>query len=226
MKLTNYGHSCFLVEINGKKILFDPFITYNELAKKVDVNSIEADYIFLSHGHTDHIADCVSIAKRTGCKVVANWEIHEWLNKQGVSNTHPMNTGGKWNFDFGAVKCVVAQHSSSLPDGSYGGNPMGFIFTSTEGNFYYSGDTALTLDMQLIPVWSKLNFAILPIGDNFTMDVADAIRAADFVDCKTIVGVHYNTFGFIKINEEEAKQAFAARNKTLLLPAIAETIEI
>jgi L-ascorbate metabolism protein UlaG (beta-lactamase superfamily) len=158
--------------------------------------------------------------------VVANWEVHEWLNKQGVSNTHPMNTGGKWNFDFGTVKCVVAQHSSSLPDGSYGGNPMGFIFTSTEGNFYYSGDTALTLDMQLIPVWAKLNFAVLPIGDNFTMDVADAIHAADFVDCKTIVGVHYNTFGFIKIDEEEARQAFAARGKTLLLPAITETIEI
>jgi L-ascorbate metabolism protein UlaG (beta-lactamase superfamily) len=226
MKLTNYGHSCILVEINGKKILFDPFITYNELAKQVNVNTIEADYIFLSHGHADHIADCISIAKRTGCKVVANWEIHEWLNKQGVSNTHPMNTGGKWNFDFGTVKCVVAQHSSGLPDGSYGGNPMGFIFTSTAGNFYYSGDTALTLDMQLIPVWAKLNFAVLPIGDNFTMDVADAIRAADFVDCKTIVGVHYNTFGFIKINEEEARQAFAARGKTLLLPAISETIEI
>jgi L-ascorbate metabolism protein UlaG (beta-lactamase superfamily) len=226
MKLTNYGHSCFQVEIRGKKILFDPFITYNELAKAVNVNTIEADYIFLSHGHADHIADCVNIAQRTGCKVVANWEIHEWLNKQGVSNTHPMNTGGKWNFDFGTVKCVVAQHSSSLPDGSYGGNPMGFLFTSTEGNFYYSGDTALTLDMQLIPIWAKLNFAVLPIGDNFTMDVADAIRAADFIDCKTIVGVHYNTFGFIKINEEEAKQAFAATGKKLLLPAITETIKI
>lgn len=226
MKLTYYGHSCFGVEIKGKNILFDPFITYNELAKEVNPESIEADYIFLSHGHADHIADCVSIAKRTGCKVVANWEVHEWLNKQGISNTHPMNTGGKWNFDFGTVKCVVAQHSSSLPDGSYGGNPMGFIFTSAEGNFYYSGDTALTLDMQLIPSWAKLGFAVLPIGDNFTMDVADAIRAADFIDCKTIVGVHYNTFGFIKINEAEAKEAFAASGKKLLLPAITGTIDI
>ena len=226
MQLTYYGHSCFLVEIKGKKILFDPFITYNELAKAVDVNRIEADYIFLSHGHADHIADCISIAQRTGCKVVSNWEIHEWLNKQGVSNTHPMNTGGKWSFDFGTVKCMVAQHSSSLPDGSYGGNPMGFISTTTEGSFYYSGDTALTLDMQLIPSWAKLDFAVLPIGDNFTMDVADAVRAADFIDCKTIVGVHYNTFGFIKINEEEAKQVFSAAGKTLLLPAIGETIKI
>ena len=226
MKLTYYGHSCFQVEIKGKKILFDPFITYNELAKDVDVNSIEADYIFLSHGHADHIADCISIAQRTGCTVVANWEIHEWLNKQGVSNTHPMNTGGKWNFDFGMVKCVVAQHSSSLPDGSYGGNPIGFIFTSIEGNFYYSGDTALTVDMQLIPNWIKLNFSVLPIGDNFTMDVTDAISAAEFIQCNKIVGVHYNTFGFIKIDTAEAKITFAASGKTLLLPAIGETIDI
>ncbi|MEO7530207.1 MAG: metal-dependent hydrolase [Sediminibacterium sp.] len=226
MKLTYYGHACFQVEIKGKKILFDPFITYNELAKAIDVNAIEPDYIFLSHGHADHIADCITIAQRTGCKVVANWEIHEWLNKQGVANTHPMNTGGKKNFDFGTVKCVVAQHSSSLPDGSYGGNPLGFIFTSEDGNFYYAGDTALTLDMQLIPSWARLDFAVLPIGDNFTMDIDDAVRAAGFIDCKSIVGVHYNTFGFIKINEAEAKETFTASGNTLLLPAIGETIHI
>lgn len=226
MKLTNYGHSCFQVEIKGKNILFDPFITHNELAKHVDLYSIQTDYIFLSHGHADHIADCVSIAQRTGCKVVAAYEIHEWLNKQGVSNTHPMNTGGKWVFDFGTVKCVVAHHSSSLPDGSYGGNPMGFLCITDEKTFYYSGDTALTLDMQLIPTWAVPDFAVLPIGDNFTMDVADAVRCADFISCQTIVGVHYNTFGFIKIDMEEAKAAFAAAGKELLLPAIGETIGI
>lgn len=226
MKLTYYGHSCFQVEVKGKKILFDPFITYNELAKDIDVNSIQADYIFLSHGHTDHVADAVSIAKRTGCQVVAAWEIHEWLQKQGVEKSHPMNTGGKWNFDFGTVKCVVAQHSSSLPDGSYGGNPMGFLFVTDEGNFYYSGDTALTLDMQLIPSWSKLDFCVLPIGDNFTMDVADAVRCADFVQCKKVVGVHYDTFGFIKIDKTVAQQAFAAAGKELFLPAIGTAIDL
>ncbi len=226
MKLTYYGHSCFGVIIKGKNIVFDPFILHNELAKDIQPDSIEADYIFLSHGHADHIADCISIAKRTGCKVVANWEIHEWLNKQGISNTHPMNTGGKWNFEFGTVKCVVAQHSSGLPDGSYGGNPMGFVFTSEEGNFYYSGDTALTLDMKLIPGWAKLNFAVLPIGDNFTMDIADAVKSADFIQCNTIVGVHYDTFGFIKIDRKEAVASFQASQKTLLLPAIGETIDI
>jgi L-ascorbate metabolism protein UlaG (beta-lactamase superfamily) len=224
MKLTYFGHSCFQVEIKGKKILFDPFITYNELAKDVKLADIEPDYIFLSHGHADHIADCVSIAKRAGSKVVAAWEIHEWLNKQGIANTHPMNTGGKWVFDFGTVKCVVAQHSSSLPDGSYGGNPLGFIFMSDEGNFYFSGDTALTLDMQLVPGWAKLDFAVLPIGDNFTMDVADAVRCADFIDCNKIVGVHYNTFGFIKIDTEAAKASFTAAGKTLLLPGINESV--
>jgi L-ascorbate metabolism protein UlaG (beta-lactamase superfamily) len=226
MKLTYFGHSCFQVEIKGKKILFDPFISYNELAKDVQLESIAPDYIFLSHGHADHVADAISIAQRTGCKVVAAYEVHEWLNKQGISNTHPMNTGGKWLFDFGTVKCVVAHHSSGLPDGSYGGNPMGFVFSTDEGNFYYSGDTALTLDMQLIPGWARLDFAVLPIGDNFTMDVADAVRCADFISCTKIVGVHYNTFGFIKIDTEAAIANFAKSGKTLLLPAINETIQL
>ncbi len=226
MKLTYYGHSTFLVDVQGKKILFDPFITYNELAKDIDIDSIEADYIFLSHGHTDHIADCESIAKRTNAQVVSAYEIHEWLHTKGVTNTHPMNTGGKWHFDFGTVKCVVAQHSSSLPDGTYGGNPLGFIFTTESGNFYYSGDTALTLDMQLVPIWATLDFAVFPIGDNFTMDVADAIRAAEFAKVNKVVGVHYDTFGFIKIDKEKAKKDFIAAGKELLLPKIGETIEL
>lgn len=138
MTFTYYGHSCFLIETGGKKLLFDPFIRGNELAKNISIAAIEADYILLSHGHIDHILDCVAIAQATNAKVICNWEIHEWLNKQKVSNTHPMNTGGRWDFGDFAVKAVVAQHSSGLPDGSYGGNPMGFIVYSKEGNFYYS----------------------------------------------------------------------------------------
>jgi L-ascorbate metabolism protein UlaG (beta-lactamase superfamily) len=226
MKFTYYGHACFLIETQGVKVLFDPFITYNELAKDIDINSIEADYILLSHGHGDHIADCVAIAPRTGATVVAAYEIHEWLNKQGVSKTHPMNTGGSWSFPFGKVKCVVAQHSSGLPDGSYGGNPMGFLVQNNEHQFYYTGDTALTLDMQLLPLWAKLDFSIMPIGDNFTMGIDDAVRAADFVQCNKVVGVHYDTFGYIKIDKQQAINAFAAAGKQLLLPAIGETIEL
>lgn len=226
MHFTYYGHSCFSVVIKGKKILFDPFVTYNEQAKNVDVNQIEADYIFLSHGHEDHVADCVSIASRTAAKVVCAFEIHTWLNHQGISNTHPMNTGGKWNFEFGTVKCVVAQHSSGLPDGSYGGNPMGFVFTTEEGNFYYSGDTALTLDMQLIPKYARLDFAILPIGDNFTMDAGDATEAALMVGCKQVIGVHYDTFGYIKIDPAKAVEIFEKQGVKLHLLEPGQSMDI
>lgn len=227
MKYTFLGHSCFMVNIKGKNILFDPFITPNELTHGViSLKDIECDYIFISHGHADHIADAVELAQQTGATCVAAFEVTEWLQKQGVEKVHPMNTGGKWNFDFGTVKCVVAQHSSALPDGSYGGNPVGFVFTSDEGNFYFSGDTALTLDMQLIPKYSKLDFAVLPIGDNFTMGVDDAIIAAQFVETKKILGVHYDTFGFIKIDHQEAIDAFKKENIELLLPAIGDSIDV
>jgi L-ascorbate metabolism protein UlaG (beta-lactamase superfamily) len=215
-----------MVETSGKKILFDPFITYNDLAKDIKVNSIKPDFILQSHGHSDHIADCIQIAENSNAKVVCSWEIHEWLNQKGIHNTHPMNTGGKWNFEAFTVKCTAAQHSSGLPDGSYGGNPMGFIVTSDEGSFYYSGDTALTMDMELVPKWAKLNFAVLPIGDNFTMDAADAAECAVMIDCKKIVGIHYDTFGFIKIDHEKAKKIFADKGAELLLIKIGETITI
>jgi L-ascorbate metabolism protein UlaG (beta-lactamase superfamily) len=227
MKFTYLGHSCFTVTVNGKTLLFDPFITYNELAKGiVSADTVTADYILLSHGHADHVADAQSIAQRTGAKVIASWEIHEWMNKNGVSNTHPMNTGGKWNFGDFTVKCVVAQHSSGLPDGSYGGNPMGFIVMSEEGNFYYSGDTALTLDMQLIPDWAKLNFAVLPIGDNFTMDATDAARCAQWVKAPLVMGVHFDTFGFIKIDHEKATGIFREAGVDLRLLKIGESVSV
>lgn len=226
MNLTFYGHACFSVEVNNKTLMFDPFISPNELAKHINIADIEADYILLTHGHSDHIEDCITIAQATGAKVICNFEIHEWLNKNGVQNTHPMNTGGKWDFEDFEVKCVVAQHSSSLPDGSYGGNPMGFIIFSEEGNFYNSGDTALTMDMQLIPKWAKLNFAVLPIGDNFTMGPADAVEAAKMINCSEILGVHYDTFGYIVINHEKTKQLFADAGLKLHLAEIGKTISL
>lgn len=223
MKFTYYGHSCFSVELSGTRLLFDPFISPNELAGHIEISEIEADYILVSHGHADHIADCITLAQSTGAKVVCNWEVHEWLNKQGVNKTHPMNTGGKWSFDEFTVKCTAAQHSGGLPDGSYGGNPMGFLIMCSEGNFYFAGDTALTLDMQLIPKWAKLNFAVLPIGDNFTMDVADAAECAKMIGCREIIGVHYDTFGFIKIDHEASKKTFSENGLNLHLLAIGET---
>lgn len=225
MQLTFYGHSCFAVQAATKTILFDPFITPNEAAKHIDINKIKTDYILLSHGHIDHVADAAAIAKNNDATVIAAFEVAEWIGKQGVT-THPMNTGGKKNFDFGAVKCVTAIHSSGMPDGSYGANPMGFVITTDEKAFYFSGDTALTMDMQLIPRWAKLDFAVLCIGDNFTMGYEDAIEAANMIQCNVVVGVHYDTFDPIKIDHEKVKKAFANAGITLHLPAIGESINL
>ena len=227
MRVTYYGHSCFGMEVFGKILLFDPFISPNELAKNIDVTKIKADYIFISHGHEDHLADAASISKRTNATVVSNFEIATWLNsKQGVANYHPMNHGGRWKFDFGMVKYVNAIHSSTLPDGASGGNPGGFVVDSTEGAFYFSGDTALTYDMKLIGEQYKLKFACLPLGDNFTMGIDDALIASDFIKCNNIIGMHYDTFGYIKINHNEAKEKFSKAGKILHLLEIGTSIII
>lgn len=226
MKFTFYGHACFGIETAGRKFLFDPFISPNELTKgKVDANAIEADYIFVSHGHGDHVADLVSIAKRTGATVIGAYEVIEWAKRNGVENVHPLNLGAK-TFDFGKVHFTPAAHSSSMPDGSYGGNPGGFLFHDTDRKFYYAGDTCLSMEMQLIPRYSALDFAILPVGGNFTMDVDDAIIASEFIKCNKIIGVHFDTFGYIKIDHEAAKEKFRTAGKELILPEIGETIEL
>ena len=226
MKFTYYGHATFSIDMQGKKILFDPFFTGNPSAIGINPDTIEADYIFVSHGHGDHVSDLVSIAKRTGASCVCPPEIANWLHNQGVENTLPMNHGGYINFPFGKARGVNAIHSSGLPDGSYGGNPMGFVFSTPEGDFYYAGDTALTMDMQLIPLWANLSFSIMPIGGHFTMDAADAIHASDFVKCPKVIGIHYDTFGYIKIDKEAALKLFQDAKKTLLLPAVGETIDL
>lgn len=225
MKLTFYGHACFGIETQGKQLLFDPFITPNELAKAIDIEQIPADYILISHGHQDHVADVESVAKRTDATLVSNFEIISWFGQKGLEKGHPMNHGGSWQFDFGKVKYVNAVHSSVLPDGTYGGNPGGFVIEG-EKNIYFAGDTALTYDMKLIGESTQLDLAILPIGSNFTMDYHDAIKAADFVGCSRVLGVHYDTFGFIKIDHEAAKKAFAEAGKELILLDIGASMEV
>jgi L-ascorbate metabolism protein UlaG (beta-lactamase superfamily) len=226
MTITYYGHSCFGLEYNGKHILFDPFISPNPLAEDIDLKKIPADYMLISHGHDDHIADAVAIAKRTGAKVISNFEITTWLNKQGVENTHPLNHGGNHRLDIGRLKYVNAVHSSSLGDGTYMGNPGGFVLEFGDTCLYYAGDTALTMDMQLIAREFDVDHAFLPIGDNFTMGVDDAIVAAEFVKCKSVIGMHYNTFPYIAINTEEAVSKFESAGLNLTVMKIGETIEL
>ncbi|RYE25265.1 MAG: metal-dependent hydrolase [Sphingobacteriales bacterium] len=225
MKFTFYGHSCFAIETGGKKLLFDPFITGNELAKDIDVNNIDADYILVSHGHGDHVGDLVSIAQRTGATIIAVAEITTWANAKGCPKTHGMNFG-PYNFEFGEVRMVPAGHSSGLPDGTYGGNPGGFILKNEEGSFYFSGDTCVIMDMQLIPRYGKLDFAIMPIGGNYTMNADDAVIAADFVQCDKVIGVHFDTFPPIRIDKDKAKETFKNAGKELILPTIGETIDL
>jgi L-ascorbate metabolism protein UlaG (beta-lactamase superfamily) len=161
--------------------------------------------------------------ERTGATVVTNYEVGQWLARKGAAKIHPLNHGGGCVFDFGRVKFVTAVHSSSLPDGSYGGNPGGFVVQSPQGNFYYSGDTALTLDMKLIAESTKLAFAVLCLGGNFTMDAEDAVKAADFIGCSEIVGVHYDTFPPIKIDHDKTKKIFEKAGKKLHLLPIGAT---
>ncbi|MDQ6890807.1 MAG: metal-dependent hydrolase [Bacteroidota bacterium] len=226
MKFTYYGHACFAVELNKKILLFDPYISPNPLAKKIDIDKIRPDYILVSHAHGDHIADVEQIAEKSEASLISSFEVCNWFEKKGISKVNPLGLGGKKEFDFGTVKFVLALHSSSFPDGSYGGNPGGFVITSSEGNFYYAGDTALTLDMQLIPEYAEINFAVLPIGDNFTVGYEDAQKIAKMVKTKTAIGVHYNTFDLIKTDTEKAKEYFLKNGTRLLLPAIGETINV
>lgn len=226
MKITFYGHNCLGIEIRGTHILVDPFITGNDLAKdKIDIETLQADYILLTHAHSDHILDAEAIAKRTGAVIVSNFEITSHYEAKGIE-VHPMNHGGSWKFEFGKVKYVAAIHTSSFPDGSYGGQPGGFVIVGEHKNIYIAGDTALTMDMKLIPLYVKLDLAILPIGDNFTMGVDDAIIASDFVQCDKVLGVHYDTFGYIEIDHEEAKRKFYEAGKDLMLFEIGESIEL
>lgn len=225
MKITFYGHASLGIEVGGKHILVDPFISGNPKAAHIAIDSLHADYILLTHAHQDHILDVEAIAKRTNATIVSNWEIATYYGNKGF-NSHPMNHGGSWNFDFGKVKYVNAVHSSSFPDGTYGGNPGGFVIESEHKNIYIAGDTALTMDMKLIPLRTKLDLAILPIGDNFTMDIDDAILAAEFVECDKILGVHFDTFGYIEINHEAAIKKFFNSGKDLMLLEIGDFIEL
>lgn len=226
MKVTYYGQSCLGVEAAGKNLLFDPFIRQNELAKDVNVDAIPADYILITHGHFDHVADAAEIAKRTGALVISTPEVCAWLKKQGVEHLCGMAQGGATRLDFGRVKMVAAVHGSRMPDDTDGGFPAGFVLETVSGNFYHAGDTALTMDMQLIGQSTRLDWAALPIGDHYTMGVDDAIRAADFIGCSRILGIHYDTFPPIRVDRDEARLRFTAAGKELVLIGIGSTLDL
>ncbi|WP_281765689.1 metal-dependent hydrolase [Neptunitalea lumnitzerae] len=226
MKITFYGQNSLYIETEGKKLLVDPFISPNEATKGiVDIDTLEVDYILVTHAHQDHVYDVEAIAKRTNAVIVSNAEIASYYADKGFE-THPMNHGGSWNFDFGSLKYVIALHSSTFPDGKSGGLPGGFVLVSGGKTVYIAGDTSLTMDMKLIPMFFKLDLAILPIGDNFTMGLDEAVVAAEFVDCNKVLGCHYDTFGYIEIDHDKAKETFSQKGKELILLNIGESIDL
>lgn len=227
MKLRYLGHSCFQIQVQGKNLLFDPFIRGNTLAAEagIDIDALEADYILVSHGHDDHTGDMLYLAEKTQAMVIASWEIYAWLNKQGYTNAHPMNVGGSREFEFGNIRMTYAAHSSSLADGTYAGVAAGFLLQSGNKTIYYSGDTALTQDMKLVGERARPEWSMLPIGDNFTMGYEDACRAAEMVGCDKIIGLHYDTFGLIQVDHQKAVSHFEQHGKQLhLLPIGTEIV--
>lgn len=198
-KLTWYGHATLGLETDGHKLLIDPFFTGNPVASAT-ADEVEADYILVSHGHGDHVGDAVAIAKRTGATAIANAEIASWLAEQGVEKTHPQHLGGGYQHPFGYLKLTLALHGSALPDGSNGGNPAGFLLTTNDGKkIYMAQDTGLFGDMSLIGD-EGIDLAVLPIGDNYTMGPADALKAVKFLRPKTVIPMHYNTWDLIAQN--------------------------
>ncbi|MGB6044094.1 MAG: metal-dependent hydrolase [Pirellulales bacterium] len=217
-ELTWLGHGTWLIETGEHRILLDPFLDESPTAP-IKADEVEADTILVSHGHFDHVADLVSVAKRTGATVVACFEICDWVGKQGVEKTEPMNHGGGIDLPFGRVTLTVAHHSSVLPDGTYGGNPGGFKLNLADGVVYFACDTALFSDMQLIAA-GGLDLAVVPIGDRFTMGPADAVEAIKLLKPRLAAPAHYNTWP--PIEQDAAAWAQRIRAETESEPVVVE----
>jgi L-ascorbate metabolism protein UlaG (beta-lactamase superfamily) len=211
--LTWYGHASMRMDVDGYKLLVDPYFADNPVAS-ITADQAEADFILISHGHGDHTGDALQIAKRTGATLISNFEIVNWFEEKGVKKVHPQHLGGGFKYPFGYLKLTLALHGSAMPDGSYGGNPAGFLLTTNDGKkIYLACDTGLFGDMRLIGE-EGIDLAVLPIGDNFTMGPKDALRAVKLIQPKHVIPVHFDTWELIVQDPEEWAKAVQAETDT------------
>ncbi len=216
LKLRYHGHDCWEFDDGSHRVLIDPFLSGNPLADVLPEHFTKLDAILVTHGHGDHVGDAAAIAKKSGALIVSNYEIVNFLGAQGC-NGHPMHIGGGHQFPFGHVKLTIAHHGSTGPNGEALGNPVGVILTMGRKKVYHAGDTGLFMDMQLIgEAWGPLDVALLPIGDNFTMGIDDAVRAANFLNARVNIPMHYKTFDVISADPNEfVKKVEAAGRKAV-----------
>lgn len=225
MKLKYFSHSAFQLATNdGKIILIDPFITGNPTSP-VSADTLNADYIILTHAHGDHIGDAFEIAKRCDALIIAVNELANYAIEKGLK-AHNMHIGGSYNFDFGKVKFTIAHHGSLTPDGHYGGEPAGVIVTADGQSVYHAGDTGLFYDMKLIGEMNNIDYMLLPIGDNFTMGITDAIKAVELTDPETAIPMHYNTFPVIEADPMEFKSKVESHGTNCIVLEYGEEIEL
>lgn len=226
MKLHFHGHSCWLVEHDGHRVLIDPFLTGNPAADATPEDFDQLDAIVITHGHGDHIGDGVDIAKRTRALVVSNYEIANWFEARGCK-AHPMHIGGGRRFPFGHVQFTIAHHGSTGPEGESLGNPMGVVLTMGDRRVYHAGDTGLFLDMQLIAEMNgPLDAALLPIGDNFTMGIRDAAKAAELLDAKVTIPMHYDTFDIIAADASQFVHRVEDQGRKAVIVAPGDTHDL
>jgi L-ascorbate metabolism protein UlaG (beta-lactamase superfamily) len=223
--ITWHGHSTFSMQANGYNLLIDPFFSGNPSAKTT-ADEAAADFILLTHGHGDHVGDTLAIAKRTGAQVISNFEVGNWVMAQGHQNVHQQHIGGGFQHPFGHLKLTIAFHGSSMPDGSYGGMPAGFLLTTEGKRIYIAGDTALYSDMALIGR-GGLDLAVLPVGDNYTMGPEDGLTAVTFLKPKAVIPCHYNTWPLLEIDVVGWQTKVEAETDSkVVIPAIDEAYVI
>ena len=224
LKLTYHGHSCFELEADGHRVIVDPFLNGNSHTR-VKPGDIRCEAVLVSHGHGDHVGDAVEIAKKNRCPVISNFEIANWIGAKGV-DTHPMHIGGGHTFPWGRLKLTPALHGSALPDGTYGGNPAGFLIWMGGRCVYYAGDTGISAEMALTGRMNPIDLALLPIGGNFTMDVDDAVEAAVLLQAKQAMPIHYRTFPIIEADPAQFLKRLEAKGIRPRAAAPGETIEV